>query len=465
MISETQMKNVLDEALSSGGDFAELFFEDREETNINSRDGSVQGVRKSRTCGTGLTVLSGTKRVYVYSSRADYDSLMRLAGQGASLLEAGENASRLSAALPVRKEFPFSGSVQIYPGEVASSAKIRVLTQADRAARSGEIRPSQLNISYFDNDQRIFVANSDGLLTADRRVSSRMRFQFALSDGKSSYYDWEDYTRGKGFETFADMEECEAFAADLIRRGEKIWRAPGAPACHVPVVLAAGACGTLWHECVGHGLEASAIASGNSIYVGKIGQKIASGRVTLIDDGTLPGQYGSSAIDDEGRPRQRNVLIEHGVLKQYLCDRLHGRMIGRESNGCGRKQNYTYAATSRMSNTFLAAGEDDEEEIIRSVPEGLFVKSMGGGSGGQTFTLSVKEGFWIKNGAIDHQVKGLMLSGNGIETMQRVDRVGKLLVMGGEGFCGADSGLVPTTTSQPMVRISEMAVSGQGGAS
>jgi TldD protein len=321
-----------------------------------------------------------------------------------------------------------------------------------------------LNISYFDNDQRILVANSEGLLTSDRRVSERMRFALTLADEKGSYCDWEDYTRAAGFEAFADIEACEAFARGYVSRAERIWHALPAKSCQVPVVLDAGTCGTLWHECCGHGLEASAIASGDSIYVGQIGKRIASDKVTLLDDGTWPGLYGSSAIDDEGHPRQKNVLIENGILKQYMCDRIHGRMIGQESNGCGRKQNYTYATTSRMSNTYLAPGEDDEAEILRSVPEGLFVKSFGGGTGGQTFTLSVKEGYWIKNGAIDHQVKGLMLSGNGLEVMQKVDRVGRNLIHEGGAFCGAASGLIPTTASQPMVRISEMSISGEEGA-
>lgn len=461
MISEIQMQQVLDTALSSGGDFAELFFEDKEETNIKAANNSVQGVKSIRLFGAGLTVLCGSQRIYLYSNRTSYEDLMKLAKRAALMLEA--KTGKISSAAELScQEFADPNPIVTYPGEAQTADKIRSLLQAEKAARSTDAAVLGLNVSYFDNDQRILVANSEGLLTTDRRVNTRIRFGVTIGDEKDSFYEWEDYTRAKGFECLSDTQECEAFAAHLVKKLDQLRFAQPMKSCRVPVVLAAGNCGTLWHECCGHGLEASAIASGDSIYVGKIGERIASNKVTLLDDGTYPGLYGSSAVDDEGHTRQKNVLIENGILKQYMCDRFHGRLIGMESNGCGRKQNYTYAATSRMSNTYLAPGTDDEEEIIRSVPEGLYVKSIGGGSGGAIFTLIVKEGYWIKNGQIDHQVKGVMLNGNGIDVMNKVDRVGKQIVTESGGFCGAASGLIPTTTFQPMVRISEMSIGGEG---
>jgi len=226
----------------------------------------------------------------------------------------------------------------------------------------------------------------------------------------------------------------------------------------MPVVLEAGACGTLWHECCGHTLEATAIASRNSFFVDKLGEKIASDKVTLLDDGTMKNHYGTDAIDDEGHPKQKNILIEKGILKSYMVDRLHGRMIGMESTGNGRRQNYTYAPVARMTNTYLAPGNDEETEIIRSVAEGLYVKSLGGGFGGTQFSIQVNEGFLIKNGQLGKQVKNIMLTGSGAKIMHKIDRVGKTLGFEGGSFCGASSGLVPVTAMQPMVRISEMAV-------
>lgn len=462
MISEMQIKAVLDRALSSGGDFAELYFEDREETNIKAKNAGVQSVKSIRIYGVGLTLLSGKQRVYVYTNNTSYESLMNLADKAAAMLETGKDAYGQSAAGLKEKEFPNPVPIVTYPGMVNTGDKIRALLLADKAVISAGPRVMNRDLDYFDNDQRILVANSEGILTSDRRINTRIRFSLAVGDEKQSVFDWEDFTKAQGFECLSSMDECEAFARDLVLRMDRLKEARPMKSCRVPVVLDAGSCGTLWHECCGHGLEACAIASGDSIYVDKIGQRIASEKVTLVDDGTYPGLYGSSAIDDEGHKRQKNILIENGILKQYLCDRFHGSLLGMESNGCGRKQNYTYAATSRMSNTYLMPGEDEEEEMIRSVPEGLFVKRIGGGSGGTMFTLNVKEGYWIKNGQIDHQVKGVMLNGNGIDVMQKVDRVGKKIKTDMGGFCGASSGLLPTTTFQPMVRISEMSIGGEG---
>ena len=294
----------------------------------------------------------------------------------------------------------------------------------------------------------------------DRRVTTRLRLQAAVSDGKTSFFNWEDLTRPQGFEAYRNEADHIGFAEDMVRRTRAMMDGRSVPACTVPVVLEAGGCGTLWHESCGHSLEAAAIAAGSSAFIGKLGQKVASDRVTLVDDGTMPGLYGSSAVDDEGHPRQRNVLIENGILKNYMCDRLHGRMLNLPSNGCGRRQNYTYAPTSRMSNTYLAAGRDDNEEMITSVSEGLYVKSIGGGTGGMQFSLEVKEGWWIENGRLTYPVKGLMLTGNGLEVIGRIDRVGTALEYDNGGFCGAASGLIPTTTFQPRVRIAEMSIGG-----
>lgn len=457
MVSREQMQQVLQRALDTGGDFAELFFEDREETNIRSVNGVRQGVKKIRIHGVGLTVLAGKQRVYVYSDRTDYAGLLSLAAQAAAMAGAGRGGVQARPLAPVSAPEP--GSVALYPGEVGSGAKIRALERAERAARCAGPHVLALNVDYFDNDQRILVCNSQGLLAPDRRVNTRMRFQVTLGDGRGSYYDWTDYTQPCGFEAFV-QDGCQAYIRRRIAVMDTMRTARPVKPCRVPVVMAAGGTGTLWHECCGHGLEASAIASGDSIYVGLVGQAVASEKVTLIDDGTYPGLYGSSAFDDEGTPRRKNVLIEKGVLRQYMADRFHGRLLGVESNGCGRRQNYTYAAASRMSNTYLAPGTDDEQEILRSVPEGLYVKSLGGGTGGSTFAIMVSEGYWIRNGQLDRPVKGVMLCGSGLDVMKKVDRVGSRLKTEMGGFCGAGSGLIPTTAFQPMIRISEMAVGG-----
>lgn len=455
------MQLVLERALETGGDFAELFFEDRRETNIQYGEGAVQKVTDIGIYGVGLHLLAGLQDVYACSNSASEASLFALAARAASLL--AEKRGGCPAAVPPLRHAPADNPniVLVHPSSVPRASKIRLLEEAYGAARSTGIRVPRLAADYFDIDQEIAVANTEGLCTGERRVTSRIRLQVTVEAGGQAHFNWEDYTRPQGFEAFREDGAIGSFAADAVRRTRDMMLAGTAASCVVPVVLEAGSCGTLWHECCGHTLEARSIAARNSAFVGKIGQKVASDKVTLIDDGTIAGLYGTSAIDDEGHPRQRNVLIENGVLKQYMRDRFQGRLIGMESNGCGRRQNYTYSPTSRMSNTFLAAGTDDDGEMIRSIPDGLYVRRIGGGSGGMQFSLEVKEGFWIRNGLIDRQVKGLMLTGNGIDVMGKIDRVGKNLVHEkGGGFCGSVSGLIPTTTSQPRVRISEMAVGG-----
>ena len=459
MIQKDEIRQVLESAKALGIEFAELFFEDREETNIPCVETVIQGVKSLRICGVGLYLIQGLSNVYLYTNQVTKEALLDLVKKGAEMLEIKARAAAAGIVL-TEKSYHNPCPVVKYPSQISNQDKINVLLQADKAARSAGVNVRSLNVNYFDTDQRVLIANTEGLYTTDRRVTTRMRMQAVVADGDSAYGTWDDYTKASGFEAYDDELSYTSFAKDMVKRADRIRTAGSISPCTVPVVLAAGGCGTLWHESCGHSLEAIAIAHRSSAFVDKIGEKVASDKVTLVDDGTLPGQYGSAAIDDEGHPMQRNILIENGVLKSYMCDRYYGKLLGMESTGSGRRQNYTYAPVSRMTNTCLAEGSDDEAEIVRSVDNGLYVESIGGGFGGMQFSLEVKEGFWIKNGQIDrdHQVKNIMLTGNGIDVIKRIDRVGKKMKYEKGGFCGASSGLIPTTTPQPMVRISHMAI-------
>jgi TldD protein len=458
MVDQSQIEYILQKALKEGGDFAELFFEERDDTNICCQNGIIDGVKTKHIYGVGLYLLSGTKSVYVYSNNTAYESLLMLAEKASGILRIREKQNECRLFPLQEKHYTNPNVIVTYPSSVSYQDKVKVVTQAYQKLKSSGKVLQTADLNYFDVDRRIMIANSEGLLTRDRRITSRLRMGITCGDSTGSFYHWEDYTRPQGFEAFRDSEEYLDFAGDVVLRCENMRTAGAMKPGNMPVVLEAGACGTLWHESCGHTLEATAIAARSSCFVDKLGKKIASDKVTLIDDGTMPGYYGSDAIDDEGHRKQKNILIENGVLKSYLCDRLHGRKIGMESTGNGRRENYTFAPVARMTNTYLAAGNDDEEEMIRSVPEGLYVKSLGGGFGGMQFSIEVKEGFLIKNGQIDRQVKGIMLTGNGAEVIRKIDRVGRHVGFDGGGFCGAASGLVPVTSMQPMVRISEMSL-------
>ena len=457
MVNKDEMQVILQKSKSTGGDFAELFFEEQDETNICCKDGTIDGVKTKHIYGAGLYLLKGIRSVYLYSNNTSYASLVSLAEKASSMLEAEvKNPSIIPTFLEQQYHNP--NIILEYPNSVSWKDKIKVIEDSYKCVKSAGNILLSAQLDYVDTDRRILIVNSDGLFTRDRRVTSKIRFAITSGDEKDSYFHWEDYTRASGFEAFRDNDEYLEFARNLVVRTENMRKAGTMAPGVMPVVLAAGACGTLWHECCGHTLEATAIASRNSFFVDKIGQKVATDKVTLLDDGTMPNYYGTDAIDDEGHPKQKNVLINNGVLKSYMVDRLHGRMIGMESTGNGRRQNYTYAPVARMTNTYLAAGNDDEEEMVRSVADGLYVESLGGGFGGTQFSIQVKEGYRIKNGQLDRQVKNIMLTGNGADVMMKIDRVGKAVGFEGGSFCGASSGLVPVTAMQPMVRIAEMSV-------
>lgn len=453
MITERETALVLEAALKEKGDFAELYLEDTEETQIAENQGVIQGVKGVRTYGAGLYLLSGTDSIYVYSNRVTLDSLIDLAGKASELMKESRRDRVSFSGLKRNGEAFFTPQEK---KENFYKEKIGCMLEADRAVRSEGQDVQNLSIQYFDADQRIRVANSEGVLADDRRISSRMRYTLTVGDSRGGSSRWEDLYKSGDFSCFLEGEEHISFGLDLVRRLNLTRQARTIQPCRVPVILEAGVGGILFHECCGHMLEGCAIAAKRSPFNDMLGEKVASEKVTLVDDGTVSGALGSSLIDDEGHPRQRNVLIEKGVLKTYMNDRLNGRILGTGSNGCGRRQNYTYAPTSRMSNTFLLPGNDDEEEMLRDIDEGLYVQTLGGGNGEAQFAVSVADGFWIKNGRIAYPVKGVSLTGSGIEVMTKIDRVGRKLGSFDGSFCGAASGLIPTTVNQPRIRIAEM---------
>lgn len=458
MLTESELRQVLDAAVSTGGDFAELYWEDKEEHNIEFSSGKVGRVTAVRTVGAGIHLLCGNRSVYVCTNDLRYSALMEMAHKAASLLGAGEGNRQ--AAPFTHREVSTPNPVEIAPGTVDTGRKIALLKDVDRViAGTGGLR--RLGIGYFDTDQRVTIINTDGLYTGDRRVATRLRMSATMEgEGGKVLSRWGDFTHPQGFEAFRDMGPVEDFAKNFLNRMATSLKAEPIRSCTVPVVLDAGSCGTLWHECCGHPLEACAIAAGSSEFCGLLGEKVASDKVTLVDDGTIPGLYGSEAIDDEGHPTQKNILIENGVLKGYLCDRLNGRRLGMPSTGSGRRQDYTYAPISRMTNTYLAAGTDDDEEMIRDIDRGLFITGVGGGSGGREFSIEVTEGWWIENGRLVHPVSGLTLNGKGPEVIKLVDRVGSRMAYDYGGFCGASSGLIPVTSFQPRMRVKAMAIGG-----
>ena len=460
MMDPNIVRSVLTYALEHGAEFAELFVEDKEELSIKYNSGIVQGIAQARLNGAGIYLISGTQSTYVYLNDLTEAGLLRSADTACQLL-AAKTKGIMMPFRPITVANPCP--VITAPGTVPHADKIRLLQKTDAAGRGVTGLLTNLNLAYTDTDQRVLIANSEGDWAEDRRVTSRLRLIPTLQNGMETVSHFSEFTRAQGFEAFKGENYLD-FAQERIRSMEGELFAAEAPSGFVPVVFEGGGCtGTFFHEACGHQLEATGLTE-HSIFRHKMGQKIASDKVTLIDDGSLPGLYGSSMFDDEGMPRQKNVLIENGVLTSFLADRLGAKRIGCPRTASGRRQGYGYAPRSRMSNTYLAAGNDDPDEMIRSMPEGLFVTEIGGGTGGDEFTLLASKAYWVKNGQIDRQVKGAILLGRGDETMLNIDRVGNVMVQeDGGSFCGADSGLVCTTTSGARMRVTGMVVGGKGG--
>ncbi len=461
-LNQTALNEALECALESGADFAELYFEKTRNRAVESTEGRIASIGDRWIKGVGLYMLRGTDSVYVYSNNITAASLINLAKKAGSLWEI-KNGNR--KAMPLKRMAPLQNplSYAVPFSSVGYEDKIKLINKAGMVAAESSEYISNVIIRYFETEQDVMIANTEGLLVDDSRKSTRIRVIPTFSNRGETYGDFFDYTRARGFEAYED-DALEKQIRGTISDMELILFAPPAPGGTFPIVMEGGSTtGTFIHECCGHQFETTSLED-DGMFWDKRGQKIAGDKVTMIDDGTLPGMYGSASFDDEGMPTQRNVLIEKGIMKGVLADRLGARKLGVPRSASGRRQNYTFAPVSRMSNTFLTAGEDDPEDIIKSVDEGLYVKALGGGYGGEDFSIMTNGSWWIKNGKLDHPVRNAMLLGRGDETIQKIDMVSREMEFekGGD-FCGAGSGFIPVTASGPRIRISEMLIGGQGG--
>ena len=460
MILRSVAEQVLAAALVTGGDFAELFCEDRRTGTMGLVDSHVENATTLRTHGAGIRIYNGLNSVYVHTNDTSLSGLLSAAGKAADAVSGSaiHGDVRLIRSIPANVH-----PIRQMPMDVAGARKARLLREMDLSARavSGEISQVRASLIYWDSD--VLIANSEGLYTADRRVYTRMACSAVAEGNGESQSGSASPGAMMGFELFEGRVDVAEQARIAAQRAVTMLHADPCPAGVMPVVIDGGFGGVIFHEACGHSLEAQAVAFGNSEFAGKLGQTIASPIVTAVDDGTLPGEWGSLNIDDEGTPTTRLVLIKDGVLVNYMVDRLNGRRMGLPPTGSARRQDYTFAPTSRMRNTYIAAGTDDEAEIIAGCPDGLYAKSMGGGSVNPVtgaFNFAVAEGWLIRNGAVDRPVRGATLIGRGAEILKRIDRVGSNMWMS-QGMCGASSGSIPTNVGQPMIRVTEMTVGGR----
>ena len=459
MISKEICERVLQKAASTGADYAEIFAENTLNHTVNLVGGKVDSVHDAQIAGAAVRVFLGLRSVMATTVDTTEAGLLRCAQRAAEALAEG----RAAVSITLRERL--SGDIHpilIAPTSVSNADKAALLKEACAAASGYDKAIVQVTGTLLDVDHRILVATSEGLWTQDRQIRTRMMVNaVAEVNGETQTGGCRPGAR-RGMELFEAVDPREV-GLHAARQAVTMAGAGYCPAGVMPVAIGNGFGGVIFHEACGHSLEASSVAYGNSQFCGKLGQKIAHEKVTAIDDGTIPNDWGSINIDDEGTPARRNVLIENGVLKSYMIDKFNGRRMGMASTGNARRQSFSFVPTSRMTNTFIAPGSDKNEDIISSIEYGLYAKEMGGGSVNPVtgeFNFAVNEGYLIRNGKVCEPVRGASLVGKGSEVIQKIDMVGSDLLCG-QGMCGSSSGSIPTNVGQPLIRVSSITVGGR----
>lgn len=459
MLDKKLLEEILGIAVSTGADFAEVYSELTRNGNVRLLDGKIDSITDNTVSGVGIRAFDGTRTVYGSTSDISREGLIRCAKSVAAAVGDGKNARNIRLT---EKIFPNIHAVRTVPSTADMKLKTDLLRTGCQAAREFDPHIVQVSGTLITVDHTIEIANTEGLLTTDRHLRTRMAVSAtAAQDGENQSGSCSP-GRGMGLEVF-ELFPPENIGLTAARQAVTNLEADYCPAGQMTVAIENGFGGVIFHEACGHSLEATSVAIGASQMCGKLGQKIANEKVTAIDDGTIPGAWGSVNIDDEGHPTQRNVLIEKGILKSYLIDRLGSRRMGLPATGSGRRESYSYEPTSRMTNTYIDNGPDKNEDIISSIEYGLYAKVMGGGSVNPltgAFNFAVNEGYIVRNGKICEAVRGASLIGTGAQIIQDIDMVGQNLATG-QGMCGSSSGSVPTDVGQPLIRVSKITVGGR----
>jgi len=449
----------LKRVMSRGGQYADIFLENKRTSSIHLEDNKIEKVVSGVDSGVGIRVISGDRTAYAFSNDLSEDSLIELA----DTLSRTFQGSTVDLTLDMRKLRPeVDFSFKIFPADVPVSEKIKLVKTADHTARSFDRRIRQVSSIYRDVIQRVQIATSDGIIAEDERVYTTVTVHVIASDAETIQTGYEAAGGLIGFELFNEVS-MEDLSYKASKRAVMMLQARRAPGGRMPVVISSEAGGTMIHEAIGHGLEADLAQQGLSIYSNRLGQRVASEVITVIDDATLLNKRGSYRFDDEGTPSKRNVLVDKGILTGYMYDRLTAMRDGVKSTGNGRRESYQHRPIPRMTNTFIAPGEASAEEIIKSVPEGLFVRKMGGGQVNTVtgdFVFDVQEGYMIEDGIIGEPVREATLTGNGQDVLRSIDMVASDLGFS-VGTCGKDSQGVPVSDGMPTIRIPEIVVGGE----
>jgi TldD protein len=458
LVDSDVLQRTIDEALSRGGEFAEVFVEDRATSSAMLDQRRVEQLSSGRDRGAGIRVVIGETTGFAHTADLSEKGLLSAARAAAAVAREGGAGVR-EVALERLRNYP--SSAEIEPSDVEKSKKIEMLFQADDVGRSEGSSITQVQVALGDSTRRFVVANSEGVFASDHQVRTRFNVACIATGDTGMQTGYRPIAATRGFELL-NPDVIEEAARGAARQAITKLEARPAPSGDLPVVLASGSGGILFHEACGHGLEADAIMKQASVYAGKVGQQVASPLVTLVDDGTVAGEWGYLAIDDEGHESSRNVLIENGVLTDYMWDYLRARKEGRRVSANGRRESYQYLPMVRMTNTYLLEGESDADEIVAQTPYGVYVAQLGGGQVNTAtgdFVFGMTAAFMIEDGKITAPLRDCNLIGNGPEILQRVDAVGRDFSMM-PGTCGKDGQQVPVGCGQATMRLSAITIGG-----
>lgn len=459
-INETLAKEILEVALSTGGDFAEVYMEKTTNEVLRLHSGKLSTANESKVKGAAIRIIKGELEVNSSITDCTYENLLK----AAKTLAGSFNDKKHVEVQPfVEKKVELVVSPKNVRGNDISREVNLLKTASDTIyAYSKEI--VQVICNLTKTEKRIFVFASDSTWQTDYRCNTRLSCQAVASDGKEMETGFDSFGRNQGMEMFDDFDVVP-FAKQVAHDAVEMLHAEPMQGGEMPVVINNGFGGVILHEACVHGLEATSVAKGMSVFCNKLGQKVASDIVNAVDDGTNLNAWGSINVDDEGTPSKCNVLIENGILKSYLVDKRNSKKMNHPITGSSRRESYKYQTTSRMTNTYFLNGKSTFDEIIKSTEKGLFAEKMGGGSVNPAtgeFNFAVQVGYMIENGKITKPVKGATLVGSGKDVLLHIDMIGDNLSCG-YGMCGSMSGSVPTIVGQPTIRVSKMTVGGKGG--
>ena len=454
------LERVLGAAMRTGGEFAEVFIEDKRSTMAGLDDGRIEQVTSGRDRGAGIRVIKGDTTGFAHTADLSEAGLRAAAEAAAAAASQGTGGANV-VALTRQPEHRVS-PVERFNDEVSKTEKVALLQRIDDAARSSGAAIVQVSAGYGDARKRIMIANTHGLLATDEQVRQNVRISVVANGDAGMQTGFQSAGHTFGFEMF-DKIDVEELARDAARQALVKLTARPAPSGTLPVVIKRGSGGVLFHEACGHGLEADLIAKGGSVFRGKTGELVASPLVTLVDDGTMSGEWGAIGIDDEGHPSQYNVLIEDGVLTDYMWDYLRARKEGREQSGNGRRQSYMHLPMVRMTNTFVLDGNEDPDDILRNTEHGVFIAQLGGGQVNTAtgdFVFGMNEAYLIEDGKVTEPLREGNLIGNGPKVLELIDAVGNDFDMGSPGTCGKDGQSVPVGMGVPTLRVAALTVGG-----